>query len=166
MVTIVKDILPLDVIDEITNYPNYHRLHKTNLAIWPQDVVSKSGAILLYELEDGFRDYIKPHLLPVIGAEYENFDWRMIYTLGSYLSYIPWHEDLTHKRSMTIYLNKEWDKNWGGYFMYELENEIRAVKPTFNTGVLFTPPVLHTTTMPTIDAPLRLSLQVFVNEKI
>lgn len=166
MVTIVKNVLPLDLVEALWSYPQHQPLHRTNLSGWPSNVVGSSGAILLYELEGSLSSSVKRHLLPVVGLEYENYDWYMIYTLGSYLSFIPWHLDEKHVRSMTIYLNKEWDRDWGGYFMYELENEIRAVKPTFNTGVLFTPPLPHTTTMPTINAPLRLSLQVFVNGKI
>lgn len=39
------------------------------------------------------------------------------------LSFIPWHSDKDSydavRFAATLYLNKEWDDNWGGLFLYK-----------------------------------------------
>ena len=164
MVEVIDDVLPLDFIQELNTLPHTNVKHRTNLASWKHQVVGNSGAMLLYDVENVLMGKAKNILSPLFGEEYRNNKWEITYTLGSYFSFIPWHDDGLYPRSMTIYLNELWDKDWGGYFMYERGQEIIALKPKFNRCVLLHPPVQHTTTMPTMNAPLRKSLQIFVHE--
>ena len=163
---IISDCLPTNLILEISKYAGGLKRHRTNLTSWPSGVVGSSGTILVFDIENDSELFakLKTALLPMVGQEFESKKWIFTYAVGSYISFIPWHGDDKHLRSMTIYLNEVWDKNWGGYFLYESEDGIRAELPTFNKGILFTPPLQHSTTMPTLNAPLRLSLQLFVND--
>ena len=163
---IFSDCLPTNLILEISKYAGGLKRHRTNLTSWPSSVVGSSGTILVFDIENDSELFakLKTALLPMVGQEFESKEWIFTYAVGSYISFIPWHGDDKHLRSMTIYLNQVWDKNWGGYFLYESEDGIRAELPTFNKGILFTPPLQHSTTMPTLNAPLRLSLQLFVND--
>lgn len=163
---ILSDCLPVQLILKLAQYAGGLKRHRTNLTSWPSSVVGSSGTILVFDIENDSELFakLKTALLPMVGQEFESKEWIFTYAVGSYLSFIPWHGDDKHLRSMTIYLNEVWDKNWGGYFLYESEDGIRAELPTFNKGILFTPPLQHSTTMPTLNAPLRLSLQLFVND--
>jgi hypothetical protein len=162
---IILDCLPVNLISEISNYAGDVKKHRTNLTSWPSNVVGSSGTILIFDIENDSELFskLKTALLPIVGQEFEGKKWIFTFALGSYLSFIPWHEDHSHLRSMTIYLNEAWDKNCGGYFLYESKDGIRAEAPTFNKGILFTPPLQHSTTIPSLNAPLRMSLQLFVD---
>ena len=65
---------------------------------------------------------------------------------------------------LTIYLNEKWEDNWGGYLMYEDGNEIKAIKPEKNLGVLQKTPLMHCVTTTNIGAEYRMSLQFFMNK--
>ena len=162
---IILDCLPVNLISEISNCAGDVKKHRTNLTSWPSNVVGSSGTILIFDIENDSELFskLKTALLPIVGQEFEGKKWIFTFALGSYLSFIPWHGDDKHLKSMTIYLNETWDANWGGYFLYESEDGIRAEAPTFNKGILFTPPLQHSTTIPSLNAPLRMSLQLFVN---
>lgn len=163
---ILSDCLPVQLILELAQYAGGVKRHRTNLTSWPPSLVAGSGTILVFDIEQDSEVFtkLKAALLPLIGQEFDNKKWVFTYAAGSFASFIPWHGDDKHLKSMTIYLNEQWDRNWGGYFLYETEDGIRAELPTFNKGILFTPPLQHSTTMPSLNAPLRLSLQLFINE--
>ena len=97
----------------------------------------------------------------------ENFDIIASYNTGGRYSFIPWHDDGNHAFSVTVYLNQVWDRDWAGYFMYERNGseDIAAILPSFNRAVLFRTPLLHSVSMPNVNAPLRCTLQVFFKEK-
>lgn len=84
-------------------------------------------------------------------------------------SQINWHDDVHDKSweelTTTIYLNKNWDVNWGGLFLYKEKADSQTgqwVYPAYNQLNWFTPPVWHATTMctPAMTEP-RLSIQGF-----
>ena len=163
---ILHDCLPVNLISEISNCARDVKKHRTNLTSWPSNVVGSSGTILIFDIENDSELFskLKTALLPIVGQEFGDKEWIFTFALGSYLSFIPWHDDDNHLKSMTIYLNEAWDKNWGGYFLYESEDGVRAELPTFNKGILFTPPLEHSTTIPSLNAPLRMALQLFINK--
>ena len=78
------------------------------------------------------------------------------------LSYIPWHNDHHVNGALTVYLNNYWDINWGGYFMYKNQNnEINAIKPETNLGVLQLEGVEHSVSTVNVNAENRITLQTF-----
>jgi len=53
-------------------------------------------------------------------------------------SYIPWHEDMKHFFVLTTYLNKEWEFDWGGAFLYiDGKSDNRFLYPEYNTAVRY-----------------------------
>ena len=84
-------------------------------------------------------------------------------------SQINWHHDNqdNHPRlSSTIYINPEWNWNWGGMFLYDDPDEgQRWIFPHANHMIWFRPPVWHSTSMITQSAPYpRLSVQLFFTQ--
>ena len=81
------------------------------------------------------------------------------------LSYITWHSDKHVKAAFTVYLNEDWDMNWGGYLMYREDNEVKAIKPEKNLAVLQESGVNHCVTTVNVGADYRISLQCFLTDK-
>ena len=100
----------------------------------------------------------------------EKTGWEVLNIMIYYwtkLSYIPWHEDPGLNAGFSLYLNETWDKDWGGYFMYELEEgQIKALIPTRNTAVIQEGNVPHSVSTINMDSEIRISLQVFFDSKI
>lgn len=162
-VTIQRDFLPDDLIDEIRESCANSKLGGLNLTDWASKVVHTSGPILLYEIQS----HLLYRLLLIVKSKvalHDNAHMGYVrYTLGGRFSYIPWHDDGNHKMAVTIYLNKIWNMDWNGYFIYQDGSEYKAVVPEYNKAVIVKSPVMHCTVMPSIDAPLRESIQIFVD---
>jgi CRISPR/Cas system-associated endonuclease/helicase Cas3 len=95
----------------------------------------------------------------------EKFNIDPEYILFHYFlpeSNIQWHNDFNKKAGATIYLNRHWKKENGGFFLYQKNNEqINIVPPKYNTCVFQTGGIDHCTTPTFLHSPIRKSIQVF-----
>lgn len=164
-IKIIENCISLELISKIREYSYSKKECRTNLTSWNPSLVSTSGTVLLFDLKEMLFNETKKELIKHIGEEHKEEDWSIIYTLGSRFSWLPWHDDGNHKKSMTIYLNDLWEKDFSGWFLYDESGETKAILPSFNKGILLSPPVNHCTVMPNLQAPLRESLQIFVNKE-
>ena len=149
--------------NEIIKNP-YVGLSRTNFA-WPTIIVKASTPVIVKDIDktDELFKELKQEIEEKTGWEVLNI---MIY-YWTKLSYIPWHEDPGLNAGFTLYLNETWDKDWGGYFMYELEEgQIKALIPTRNTAVIQEGNVPHSVSTINMDSEIRISLQVFFDNKI
>jgi hypothetical protein len=157
-----------DKIEEILNnsdpnVPNF----TTSLTSWTKYLQNNSTPIIRYVLnknDDTLFQYLKKEIESKIPYYIDN----MVIHFSPKLSYIPWHNDGYVIAALTIYLNKKWDINWGGYFLYRLNDEIKAIKPELNLGILQEggdKGLPHCVTTTNIDADLRISLQLFLTNK-
>lgn len=80
-------------------------------------------------------------------------------------SHIHWHNDANRGGAATIYLNPEWDKEYNGFFIYELDGNFGIELPEFNKCVFQHGGVMHATTPVSLNAPIRKSLQIFLNHE-
>lgn len=138
--------------------------NKTNFFNWGSNVIGVSNAIFVFDLPEELKKEVETELLNKNIFEQVPKKWFCSVFLMSRHSNIPWHNDEKYKFTCTIYLNKEWDSNHGGYFMYEDGEELKAIIPTYNNAVSFAPPLKHTSVLTSNYAPLRESLQIFVEE--
>jgi hypothetical protein len=139
----------------------------TSLTSWDTQLQKSSTPIIRYVLNKN-----DDRLFQLLKKEIENkipyYIGDMVIHFAPKLSYIPWHGDAHAKAALSIYLNKKWDVNWGGYFLYKIDDGIRAIKPEFNLGILQeggTNGLPHCVTTTNIDADLRISLQLFLTNK-
>jgi Rps23 Pro-64 3,4-dihydroxylase Tpa1-like proline 4-hydroxylase len=163
-VYIAYNAIPVDLITQTITYGKSQKNVRTNHTSWSESVVGVSGPIYLISITDE----LKLKLQNAIANTFPNFDllsYKMeaTYTLGGRYSFIPWHDDNAYKLAVTVYLNETWDKDWAGCLLYKEQGgeEIKAIYPEFNKAVLMSAPTHHTTVMPNIQAPLRVSLQLF-----
>lgn len=138
---------------------------RTNLFSWDPNLVSVSGPIFFFSLEDDIKEQVIEELLnkEILPSRPKKSSVNI--ALYSRSAYIPWHDDGVHKFSATVYLNKVWDSNWGGYLTYQEEApEIKCFIPFYNSCVCYHTPLMHSVQLTSINAPMRESLQVFVDE--
>lgn len=99
---------------------------------------------------------------------------------ASPLSSIDWHTD-THLKyedpsaedpydvvGITIYLNKFWDPNWGGFFCrktHKDDEEGIFIQPKYNRAVINTGLEPHAVSPLSSSADNRISIQVFVDRE-
>lgn len=75
--------------------------------------------------------------------------------------FIPPHDDGEYFGGLTIFLNKGWDKCWGGWAMAFDDNEISATVPEFGHGVFYRTPLQHCTSPIYEKNQARRTLQIF-----
>jgi hypothetical protein len=147
---------------EILNNSNtrFQRQH----ALWSEELVRHSvGDILIHHVEP------QTSLFHRISADMEQHIKTnerivsiLLYVWNS-LSTISWHNDPTHDGAFVVFLNLEWQLNYGGFLMYYLQNDdIRAVPPTKNTGVVMRNHVMHHVSLVNPKAPPRLTVQAWL----
>lgn len=138
---------------------------RTNLFGWDPAVVGMSNPIFFFTLDEALRVEVVNELLKkdILPAKPKLMSANI--ALYSRYSFIPWHDDASHKYSATVYLNKTWDVNWGGYLAYQEPGaDVKCFVPTYNACVCYPTPLMHTVQLTSISAPMRESLQIFVNE--
>lgn len=137
---------------------------RTNFFNYEAGVVTISNAVFGFDLDEELKitvlkEFIAKGMLPSMPKK------AQVYIhLFSRNSFIPWHDDKKYPYTATVYLNETWDVDFGGLFLYEDDSNLKCIMPKFNTAVYFEPPLGHATTVTTINAPLRESLQIFVDE--
>ncbi len=81
---------------------------------------------------------------------------------------INWHHDSlgdNHRVGFTIYLNPNWNVNWGGLFLWEKHGQTGWICPQYNMAVWLKSPLWHSVSLITRAAPTpRFSLQLFLEK--
>ena len=106
------------------------------------------------ELRHSVLRCIDSYVLPYAEAEVQLYVWHKN-------SGISMHDD-NGRYGCTIYLNKEWDINWGGIFIWNDGEELKALNPTYNMMVLNAENEDHmVTTVSPYSDDFRYSLQIW-----
>jgi len=174
MITVHNNFLSEELIkrvtEEVKKASEDNAFYCSNFK-WGSNIVQGSMPVLCYEISHKNPELF--HDLALYDQEVLNLDFDKAEKFGKSLffwsnnSYIPWHADETYDWASSLYLNSEWHRDWGGFFMYEDGEEIKAIKPEFNLCVEQTNNIPHATTAvsPGDTIPFRISLQSFVTWK-
>ena len=172
MVTQYKNILSDELYIELVEYVNKLIKDKpnnftTSNLIWEENLRGNSTPISRYVF-DKRDDDIAVKIKKEIEDKTEYFVENFCLHLWPNLSYITWHNDNHVKAALTLYLNENWNDNWGGFLMYldTTDTTIKAIKPEKNMGLLQENSVSHSVTTINIGADMRISLQFFLKEKL
>jgi Rps23 Pro-64 3,4-dihydroxylase Tpa1-like proline 4-hydroxylase len=151
-----------DKIKSIYEHKSRTPIFTSNISNWDKDLVGSSVPILRYILNKEDTE-----LINLIKSEIEN---KLPYYVNDIIihicppfSYIPWHDDGGHKAALSIYLNKNWNPNWGGFFMYEDGDKICAIKPDRNLAIFQKGGTKHSVSTINLNADYRISIQCFLN---
>jgi len=138
MIKIINNFLPSDVFEEAHNLSNkvIKNPHITDPAgnhqhllysnyVWPDNIVHDSMPVLCHRIPTSSVIYKK-----ISEAVYNQVEMQarviQLYYWSVY-SYIPWHDDGHQHAGLTIYLNKKWDRDDGGLFLYNEGDGIKGV---------------------------------------
>ena len=134
---------------------------------WHESIRKSSSLVVIKVLDKDkyIYNYIKKkyqNLFP----EFKNkkLKLKINYYVWPKLSYIPFHKDTGHLIASTIYLNENWNEDYGGLFLYKEKNEIKAVAPKYNLALVNFANISHGTSLTTLDAPYRETIQIFFDE--
>jgi len=75
---------------------------------------------------------------------------------------INWHEDSHVKYGVTYYLNKRWNKNWGGELMFNDNEQSGYISPVGNSLVIIKTPLQHKVNPVLINNISRITIQNFI----
>jgi hypothetical protein len=162
---IVENVFSEELIAELQRFsrdgkqPSY-----TNFFSWGESVIQSSNAIFKFHINGDLKTSIANELIAKGLIQKEPKVWTAAIQIYSRNSYIPWHADTNYSFSATVYLNKIWDRDFGGYFLYDDSDVVKAVIPKYNVGLFYSPPLEHAVSLTATHAPFRESLQIFVSE--
>ncbi len=134
---------------------------------WPEDLVSGiNGHSDVYPvLSQEVMKILSDKCMSVLGTtkKYENYS--AMYYEGYGQCGLNWHTDRAYSASASIYLNDDWEDNYGGYFVFRMEggNKLGTlVRPDLGVSVFQKGKIDHAVTQTRSDAPKRKSIQVFI----
>lgn len=162
-VEIYENFLEIKLLDELRRYQTnllkskQHSLF-TNMT-WEQTIVLESAPVLIHTLASDTTLYEQIH--QTITTKIEMLPKHIMLYTWTRFSYIPWHNDWTHKAGLTVYLNKSKTVNSGGIFLYKEDEQIKGIAPEGNQAVLVRGGVEHCVTPVISTGVLRNTLQVF-----
>lgn len=165
----IKNIIGSSLIEDIdvfieSIFTNPESKILSSFNSWNKGLIKNSTPVLRYVLDKSdlnIYNLIKKEVEKKVNYKVGNI---MIYFWPN-LSYIGWHNDLPHDAGLTIFMNKKWDINWGGFFLYEDGEEIKAVSPERNLGVLQIGGVNHAVSTINYGADIRTTIQIFFRDE-
>lgn len=166
MIKQYKNFLPQDLFTEVAQYAktayfsNSH-IFKSN-ACWSPHIVLDSFPVLIHNLNKDSEIYNKIH--STVCSKVDIKIKEILFYYWTRYSYIPWHNDEHKPKAVTLYINETWDPNWGGYFMYDDGNGVKAIYPEPNSAVCNDSHTLHCTTPVTYTGSVRATIQIFGEE--
>lgn len=162
---ITENVFTQETLTKLHNFSrNGKQPTKTNFFNYDANIVGFSNAIFGFDLDDALKNIVFDELVSkgaLPSMPKKSHAYIHLFSRGSF---IPWHDDSRYIYTVTSYLNKTWEVNLGGLFVYQSEEGLKCMLPKYNSAVYFVPPMGHTTTITAINAPLRESLQIFVEE--
>jgi hypothetical protein len=180
MIKILNDVLSQEFIHNILAWNEETRMGDvwaSNQTKWV-DVLkyATSGTILSRALSDEWRNLIYHELVNRGKIDYLPHSSAAIFYVGYQTSCVNWHPDYADYDAMSIYLNKDWDSNWGGWFAWTEENKGidmygfnpkhgQFYCPQYNTAVHLTEREWHCTTPISTSGVPRISIQLFFSKK-
>ena len=138
----------------------YKPIWKSNIN-WGENIVKGSSLVLAYELKDIHLEYIKNKFIELnsIFKDKDIVGHFYVWTKGSQ---IPFHNDNNYTHGCTLYLNKYWDVDWGGLYLWLENDKLNTEKPEFNKLIINTNNIRHGTSVVNYNAPEeRITLQIF-----
>lgn len=160
-----KNFFDSEIFFEVVEYSNSlctngKNSFRTNYS-WHKGIILDSNVILIHDIDTNNIIYHKIKNQVEKKLNIMNKSRIMIYfwTPGSHIS---WHNDGVHKGGLTIYINDYWNRNDGGLFLYEDNNEIKGIIPEKNLAIEQVGGVPHAVTCLTKNSPIRVTIQIFI----
>ena len=127
---------------------------------WEPRIVKDSNLVLIHDLspDNDLHQKISDTIKQKCNLDTLKSIMFYYWTQGSH---IPWHNDGIYKGGLTIYLNKSWDEDWGGIFLYKDGNNIGGYYPKPNRSIMQCGGIPHSVAPTSINSDIRLTIQIF-----
>lgn len=179
MIYVNEDTLSEELITDILKWNDETKVGDvwaTNQTKWVESLkYATSGVILSRVMPDLLSNRIYGELQSRGKIDYSPWSRSTLFYIGLPNSCVNWHADYADYNALSIYLNREWDSNWGGWFGYTedfnwIEGNVnpqhgKFIVPSYNRSVLSTEKEWHCTTPMSPFAQPRLSIQLFFSKK-
>ena len=171
MIKIKRNFFDNDLIEELSTLAiKSYKSNKlrTNFSSWNDGIVQHSSVVLIYDIFHDNEIYKK------LCKKFDTEDYNFTFQYWTQGSYIPWHNDGYASEAGTVYLNKKWNLDCGGLFMwmYDSSKKIYAEKPEFNKLIFLSGNINDHSTTPVIrplfedsGQIMRTTLQFFSEKK-
>jgi hypothetical protein len=175
-----EETLSEGLIQEILNWNECSKggdVWSSNQVKWVDSLKSAtSGTILSRVFSNEMKVKIYTELLQRGKLSYIPYSSSALFYHGFPNSCVNWHADYPDYDAMSIYLNKRWDSNWGGWFAYTEDYNRRQdhvepmngkfIVPRYNTSIRSTDMEWHCTTPISPFAEIRTSIQLFFSKQV
>ena len=171
MIKIKRNFFDNDLIDSLSSFAiKSYKSNKlrTNFSSWNDGIVQHSSVVLIYDIFHDNEIYKK------LCKKFDTEDYNFTFQYWTQGSYIPWHNDGYAAEAGTVYLNKKWNLDWGGLFMWmdDSSKKIYAEKPEYNKLIFLSGNINDHSTTPVIrplyedsGQIMRTTLQFFSEKK-
>jgi hypothetical protein len=168
---IYKNLLEEEFADKLYNYAN-DVMYGKNTEItrvssnwaWPLDARDDSTSVFVIEMNKDdlkkFEDTLR------LSGIFDPQKHQPVNVANLYVwtkdSYIPRHTDSHFGKAVTVYLNRVWEYDDGGMFMWQDGEEWKAVLPAFNLCTVNEGGLNHGTAPVKTTARFRITIQCFI----
>jgi hypothetical protein len=135
---------------------------------WHPTLVANSGLVMCIRPTEGLEKELEDILIEkgILDLEKDKriTETASVINVWGRGSFITAHPDGNYSKAITIYLNKEWNHDQGGFFNWqdEVTGKWNVVSPTFNKAVINGGGVLHG--ISPVQSDFRITLQIFVHK--
>ena len=131
---------------------------------WQKNLLDNLETPKRVEINENYFKFYKTLLLhqPFIKIKNFNENFKFIIHMMGKNSGINWHEDSHVEYGITYYLNKRWNKNWGGEFMFTYNGQNGYIPVIGNSLVIIKTPLLHKVNQVLSSSFKRITIQNFI----
>ena len=131
---------------------------------WEKNLLNNLETPKKVIIHENYLKFFKTLLLhqPFIKIKSKLFKFNFIIHVMKKNSGINWHEDSHAEYGITYYLNKKWNKNWGGEFMFTHNGQHGYIPVIGNSLVIVKTPLQHKVNPILIDYMPRITIQCFI----
>jgi len=163
---IIKNCLPNYVVDiccaEFKKRQSQEKTWSINENFWEAGLLESipgvcSQQYIEGQLKEKLEEELSEHLPEYDEILFQFYNWHRLSGIGI-------HDDGGWGWGATIYLNDDWNINWGGIFMWDDGGEtLKALNPVYNTLIINAPtPQKHLVTLISPLAPqTRKTIQIW-----
>jgi hypothetical protein len=166
MITFASNVLSQNTIEtiytDVFKKENESRW-RTSKQSWNKDLTENSvGTIVIFEIHEHCPSF---QLIEGDIRKFMKNDEKIssiTFTEWQPCSQLNRHNDADRAMGMTIYLNEEWNPQWGGFFCWEEGPTYKMVSPKYNHAVMNRGGTWHFVSVTSPLADIRKTIQISV----
>jgi len=129
---------------------------------WKKILIDNLNEPTRLDIDPSYFNFYKTLLLHQPFIKINNNDINFIIHNMSKNSGINWHQDSHVQYGVTYYINKRWNLNWGGEFMFQHEGNHGYIPVVGNSLIIIKTPMLHKVNPVLSPIISRFSIQSFI----